>query len=458
MLTLDTTDTIAAVASPARGGWRGLVRITGPAAFDVGLAAFTDQEGTAHLPPRRAERRWGSFQVAGLRTTLAAEVNLWPGSRTSTGQPLVEVQTTGAPPILQRLLASFLKRGARLAEPGEFTLRAFLAGRIDLTQAEAVLGVIDAQSPEQLAVALRQLAGGLAEPLVRLRDDLADTLAHLEANLDFADEADVDPLGRAELARSLDRQADTVAALAARLGGRDRAGGRPRVVLVGPPNAGKSRLFNALIGFDRALVSPVAGTTRDYLEAECDCAGVRVDLVDTAGVEAAAAPLARLAQEARVGQARGADLLLDCQAASAIRDDSRAAAPLEPNRLRIWTKADLDPAALIDPSPTAGGVVTSAATGRGLAALRSAIAGQLRSAGTTGLGDSVAATAARSGASLTAAARALGSAAATIQASGGDELVAVDLRQAIDDLGRVVGAVVTDDILDRIFRRFCIGK
>ncbi len=231
------------------------------------------------------------------------------------------------------------------------------------------------------------------------------------------------------------------------------------MVLVGPPNAGKSRLFNALVGLDRAIVAPTAGTTRDYLEASCDCDGLVVDLVDTAGVEAAAAPIARLGPGCAGRSSPGRRPPPRLSGRQRDRDDSRAGvAPLEPNRLRVWTKADLDPAALNDPSRTAGGVVTSAATGRGLTALRSAIAGQLRSAGTTGLGDSVAATAARSGASLTAAARALGSAAATIQASGGDELVAVDLRQAIDDLGRVVGAVVTDDILDRIFRRFCIGK
>ena len=229
-------------------------------------------------------------------------VGLWPGPRTYTGQPLAEIHATGSPPLLRQILAHCLARGARLAEPGEFTLRAFLSGRIDLTQSEAVLGVIDARSPAQLDAALRQLAGGLASPIAGLRDRLADVLAHLEANLDFAEEPDVDPLGREALADSLDEAAAEVDRLADRLRGRDRADGRPRVVLVGPPNAGKSRLFNALLGLDRAIVSPVAGTTRDYLEAPCDCDGLAVDLVDTAGLEAARGPIEGRAQAARGGQ------------------------------------------------------------------------------------------------------------------------------------------------------------
>jgi len=458
--TLDLSDTIAAIASPASGGWRGLVRLTGPEAFEVALSRFQGSNLTPSNPirPQWAERRAGLLQVDGLPEPLAVEVNLWPGSRTYTGQPLVEVQSVGSPPILRAILATYLGRGARLAEPGEFTLRAFLSGRIDLTQSEAVLGVIDAQGPEQLDVALRQLAGGLASPLTRLRDDLADTLAHLEANLDFADEADVDPLGRRLLADSLRRQSDDLAGLASRLGGRTRVTGRPRVVLVGPPNAGKSRLFNALIGRDRAIVSPTAGTTRDYLEAECDCDGLIVDLVDTAGEEAAIAPIEAKAQEAQAGQSRISDLVLDCSSGDS--GPSRFA----PNRtdrpsVMVWTKADLFPRGGTDfVSNDVPAVVTSATTGSGLASLRSTIGRIIRSKGSDGFADGVAATAARCSEGLDSAARSLRLASEAVARGEDDDLVAIDLRQAIDDLGRIVGAVVTDDLLDRIFRRFCIGK
>ena len=446
---LDPSDTIAATASPGGPGLRGIVRVTGPEAWAVALDGFEGEAGETNLPSR-AERRAGRLRVDGLGRPLPVAISLWPGPRTYTGQPLAEIHSTGSPPILGLVLSHCLARGARLAEPGEFTLRAFLSGRIDLTQSEAVLGVIDAGTPAQLEAALRQLAGGLASPIASLRDRLADVLAHLEANLDFAEEPDVDPLGSEALASTLDEAAAEVDRLADRLRGRDRPGGRPRVVLVGPPNAGKSRLFNALIGDARAIVSPVAGTTRDYLEAPCDCDGLLVDLVDTAGFEEPRGTIGRLAQAAGGGQSSLADLLLDCRSADTPAVGGFAPPPDRP-RLPVWTKADVSP-----PPPLDGRIATSGSTGEGLSALRLAIAGALRSRASEG--DLPAGTAARCGEGLARAGRSLEAAAETLRLGGGDELVAVDLRQGLDDLGRVVGAVVTDDLLDRIFRRFCIGK
>jgi len=520
---LDPDDTIAAIASPEGPGLRGLVRLTGPEAWAVALSAF-EPDGGPDLPTR-PELRPGRLRVEGMRALLPVAVGIWPGPRTYTGQPLAEIHAPGSPPILRQLLSHCLARGARLAEPGEFTLRAFLSGRIDLTQSEAVLGVIDARTPGQLDAALRQLAGGLAGPIAGLRDRLADVLAHLEANLDFADEPDVDPIGREALAASLEGAAAEVDALAERLRGRDRPTGRPRVVLVGPPNAGKSRLFNALLGGgERAIVSPVAGTTRDYLEAPCDCDGLAVDLVDTAGIEAALGAIEGRAQAASGEQSAVADLLLDCRSADSdpLRPD---ALPTGPARLVVWTKADVAapgviprptlphpnppprggrgpekavlPPFLASPSSGRGGPEdaaessplapsplagegwgggwsshhrqpseepsapadlhpTSASTGEGVAALRLAIARAIRSK--AGDADLPAGTAARCGDGLARAGLSLRQAAETLRLGAGDEFVAVDLRQALDDLGQVVGAVVTDDLLDRIFRRFCIGK
>ena len=380
---------------------------------------------------------------------MPASIALWPGPRTYTGQPSAEIQTSGNPALLGLVLADGLARGARLAEPGEFTLRAFLSGRIDLTRAEAVLAVIDARSPAQLDAALNQLAGGLAGPIAALRDRLLDVLAHLEAGLDFADEDDVGPIGRMALAGDLARGASGLETLADQLRGRDRAGGRPRVVLVGPPNAGKSGLFNALIGEAKAIVSPRAGTTRDYLEAPCDCDGLAVDLVDTAGLDAADSPIEARAQALGAGQAEAADLRLDCRP---IDDPAPFGPEAGPPRLLVWTKADLGPA----PDHPPDAIATSARTGLGLDRLRLAVAGALRDRPADGVAP--AATAARCRDSFVRAGQALRSAADALDLNGGDELVAVDLREAIDELGRVVGAVVTDDILDRIFRRFCIGK
>ncbi|MBV8675674.1 MAG: tRNA modification GTPase [Planctomycetaceae bacterium] len=445
---LDPSDTIAAVASPPGPGFRGLVRLTGPDAWAIALTGFSADRDPPDPSARHAECRAGWLTVDGLRPCLPATLALWPGPRTYTGQPMTEIHMVGATPLVQLVLAHCLARGARLAEPGEFTLRAFLSGRIDLTRAEAVLGVIDARTPAQLDAALRQLAGGLAGPIVALRDRLLDALAHLEANLDFVDEADVDPLGHSELAGELAGAAVEVAALADRLRSRDRPEGLPRVVLVGPPNAGKSRLFNALLGRDHALVSPRAGTTRDYLSAPCDCDGLTIELIDTAGLDDARSGIESRAQSFSADQADRADLVLDCRS-----PDTPPAPPIAADRPRllIWTKSDVAP----PPDPSAL-LATSARTGAGLAPLRSAIAKALR--GDAADGDPIASTGARCRESLCHASESLQSASETLRLGGGDELVAIDLRQAVDELGKVVGAVVTDDILDRIFRRFCIGK
>lgn len=446
MSSLDPTDTIAAVASPPGPGFRGLVRVTGPDAGAVVLGGFSSDDPAPWSA--RPERRSGRLAVRGLRPSVPAAVAFWPGRRTYTGQPLAEVHLVGSPPLVNLVLADCLARGARPAEPGEFTLRAFLSGRIDLTRAEAVLGVIDARTPAQLDAALRQLAGGLAGPISSLRDRLLDILAHLEATLDFAEEPDVDPLGRAALAADLARAGSEMTELAGRLRSRDRPEGHPRVVLAGAPNAGKSRLFNALLGESRAIVSPRAGTTRDYLSALCDCDGLTVELIDTAGVEEAAGPVAGRAQALGADQAVRADLLLDCRSG----DAPPPAAPVAPDRPRlvVWTKSDLTP----PPAPEL--LPTSAQTGSGLAELRRAVAATLRARAADG--DHPASTSARCRESLAQAGDSLRSASETLLLGGGDELVAIDLRQAVDDLGKVVGTVVTDDILDRIFRRFCIGK
>ncbi len=446
MTPLDPADTIAAIASPPGPGLRGLVRVTGPETFGVALEGFDGPTNT----PLKPERRVGQLRVDGLRQPLDVAVSLWPGPRTYTGQPLAEIHASGSEPVLRAILSTCLSRGARLAEPGEFTLRAFLSGRIDLTQSEAVLGVIDARNPSQLDAALRQLAGGLASPIRTLRDRLADVLAHLEANLDFAEEPDVDLLQAEALAISLEEAAQEVHRLAERLQGRDRSETRPRVVLIGPPNAGKSRLFNALLGLDRAIVSPVAGTTRDYLEAPTVADGLAINLIDTAGLEAAGNPIDAQAQSFQGQQATLADLLLDCRSADASGHESPSKEQPVPT-LRVWTKADI--ALPVNPSLDH---LTSASTGAGLTELRQAIAAALRSQSSES--DLPSGTAARCGESLGRAGTSLARAAEALRLGLGDELVAVDLRQALDDLGRVVGAIVTDDLLDRIFRRFCIGK
>ena len=448
MIAFDTQDTIAAIASPPGPALRGIVRLSGSDAPSIALSGFRDD--TDRSSSKRPERRTGRYRVDGLHGELPADLLVWPGSKTYTGQPLAEIHTIGSPPLLALVLAHCLKQGARMAEPGEFTLRAFLNGRIDLTRAEAVLGVIDAQNASQLDAALRQLAGGLFEPITALRDQLLDTLAHLEANLDFNDEPDVDPLGRLELAETLARGGCELSALADRLERRERTEGHPRVVLVGPPNAGKSRLFNALLGTHKAFVSPIAGTTRDYLTGTVACDGISIELIDTAGEESAAHSIERQAQAHRGQQADRADLLLVC---SPCDKDLQLVENHQPNAIHVRTKSDLVSPQEIRQSSF---LSVSAETGEGLQDLKKAISAAIR--GRASEHDIPTSTAARCRDSLVRASESLGRASQAIAMELGDELVSADLRQAIEDLGKVVGDIVTDDILDRIFRRFCIGK
>ncbi len=305
--------------------------------------------------------------------------------------------------------------------------------------------MIEARSPAQLDDALRRLAGGLAGPAREVRDRLLDRLVELEANLDFVDESDIPPIVRAGLIDDLADSGRRLGELIVRHRARDRADGRPRVVLAGAPNAGKSRLFNALLGDDRAIVAPVAGTTRDDLSALLVCDGLAIELVDTAGDEAPSSPISSAAQARRAGRVAEADLVLLCIPAG----DGARTGLADPRTLLVATKSDLSRG----PAPS-GSIATSSATGDGLQALRSAIAGRLRAIAAEAGND----VGPRSVESLVRAADSVGRALRLASEAGHEELIAVEIRQALDDLGKIVGAVVSEDILGRIFRRFCVGK
>lgn len=441
---LDSDETIAAIASPPGHALRGIVRLSGPRAIEITQGLVAGTMGTPR--PARPASFTTRLRIAATDRPVPAMLTHWPGPRTLTGQDLAEIHLVGANPLLQAVLSECLRRGARLARRGEFTLRAFLSGRLDLTQAEAVLGVIDARTPHQFRQALGQLAGGLGGTIQALRSRLLDVLAHIEAGLDFVDEADVDPIRRSQLADEIAVASRSVAEAAGRFQSRDREIGLPRVVLVGDPNAGKSRLFNALTGGENAIVSSQAGTTRDYLSARFQCADVWIELIDTAGLDATSDPIGMLAQQAREEVSQAADLVIECIPVDSFPACDRRSTD---GRLVVCTKADLKPA------PT-GILGTSAITGEGLDDLRRAIAGSLDTAAADDA--EVAGTSARCQAGLARTAEVLAETARAIEWGAGDELVAVDLRDAIEELGRVIGLVVTDDVLERIFERFCIGK
>ncbi len=455
-------DAIAALGSAAGASSRGVIRATGPAIGAVLADWFLPDDAGAWSTAKLPRRHAGRLQCPGLSTPIPVAVHWWPTTRSYTGQPLWELHLPGSPPVLEAVLATVLTKGVRLARPGEFTLRSFLAGRLDLLQAEAVLGVIDAADEAGLRTALAQLAGGLSGALGTLRSDLLNLLADLEAGLDFVEEH-LEFVSRDELHRRISLAVSFVQRLRGEAQSRMQSTGRPRVVLAGLPNAGKSTLFNAILDRPTALVSPTAGTTRDFLVAPVEWDTCRFDLVDTAGWEDAATAIESAAQAQRSDQIEQATLRVWCsplttEVEQLVDDERFQIAQLTGGVwLRIRTKQDKIVTKTDNrPAKTDDGLCVSAQTGQGLTELKAAIVDSLRSLTAT---EWLGTTAARCQESLQATEMALEQALhAAASPLYSDELLAIELREALEHLGRMTGAVYTDDVLDRIFSRFCIGK
>lgn len=458
---LNLQDTIVALATPRRGGARGIVRISGDQTVSLLKRCFSGPTGwPSSTSPRSLT---GNLQLSvpgsSVPSLLPGRLLLWPTRASFTREPTAEFHTLGSLPLLDAALATLCQAGARLARPGEFTLRAFMAGRIDLTQAEAVLGVIDAHDDRQLRTALEQLAGGLSRPLQQLREELLNLLADLEAGLDFVDE-DIEFVSTDAALTQLSHALALVAKIAAQLQQREVVSEASSVVLYGRPNVGKSTLWNALTTGTRAIVSAQPGTTRDYLAAEIDLAGQRTLLIDTAGVETPD-ELDRIAQQAQQQTAHAtarAALRILCLDATRPLDAWERAEVVRADELRlvVGTKADF-PGELVAEVRQQAAVLLSAQAGQQLAEFVQLVGERLR--GSEGSESAVvASTAARCRTSLREAEQWLTQAVELAQADAGHELLAASLRAALDELGTVVGAVYTDDLLDRIFSRFCIGK
>jgi tRNA modification GTPase len=435
-MTLAPSDTIVALATAPGPGARAVVRLSGPLTRSVVAAVFTPHDPAPARPSR------GHLCLPGLHAPLPADVYSWPGPHSYTGQDVAEIHTISSPPLIDALIGALIRAGARPAGPGEFTLRAFLTGKLDLPRAEAVHGVVAAADRGQLRDALAQLAGGMSTPLTALRDDLLSLLADLEAGLDFVDE-DIEFATHDQTLLRLGAALGRLTAVRKQLEGRSLADRPYRAVLVGVPNAGKSSLFNALTGRRAALVSPVPGTTRDYLVRKWPLGDVTIELVDTAGLHDPADAIDRDAQALGLGQAGGADLLLACVPPGG----HPPALPPGPDVLLVGTMSDLGP-------PPPGALPCSATTGAGLAELRDEVARRARAR----LHPPLAPGLARCRGHIEECLKFLGEAHATCLNGGPPEILAFEVRGALDRLGEVVGAVYTDDLLDRIFSRFCIGK
>lgn len=447
---LHLDDVIIAPATASGPGARAILRVTGPQCWSlVRPMLIQDEAVPSHFKKGRFPVR---LQLHDFYSPLPITLQLWPGPRTYTGQDIIELHTIGSPPLTQALLEQLITAGARLAKPGEFTLRAFLGGKLDLTQAEAVLAMTSVTEQEELKTALAQLAGGLARPLENLRDELLYVLAEVEAGLDFVEE-DISFIAQDELVRRLERVGSALVEIRQGMH-RRRLSDRPfRIVLAGAPNAGKSSLFNALVGSNQAIVSEQAGTTRDYVTATINIQGIALELIDTAGLELSTEEIEASAQTHREEQLKQADLVLVCADATQTIPESTESLLTELGARAILVLTHIDQTGQVDGAPEA--IQTSSKTGAGLATLRMTMADYARKVLRP---SAVAPSVTRCAEKIDQALESIERATELARTHPQMELVASELRIALDAIGTMVGSVYTEDLLDRIFSQFCIGK
>lgn len=451
----DLSTTLAAVATaPGRGGI-GCVRISGPRAHDI--AARLVRSKSPIEWPDESRPRFVTFIGADGEALDHGFVVGFGGHASFTGEPVVELWAHGSPPVLEALVRAAEAAGATRAGPGEFTYRAVRHGRLDLPRAEAIRDLVAARTLYQARVAFLQINGALARRLAPLRDGLIDLVARGEAAIEFADEAETQ-LGAGRLASALDEALALANGLVAdaRRGRLVRAGAR--VTLAGVTSVGKSSLFNRLLGRDRAITSPIPGTTRDTLEESIDLDGIPIVLVDTAGLQAVANEIEAEGVRRARAAAGAADLLVVVLDASReLREDEREtlvghATELGRPMIVVANKSDLVPAGRsVIPWPDA--IPVSARTGGGIDALCAAIRRSL--AGADSLEDP-AITDTRHEAAVEAAAAALARARAALPL--GEEIALEEIREALRALGEITGELANDQLYDRIFSTFCIGK
>lgn len=448
-------DTIAAISTPIGESGLAVVRLSGPEALKVADACFRpigpSSRKASEAPTHTVQ--YGKMHRAG-KTIDEVLLTVLRAPRTFTREDMVEVSCHGGVLPAKLILDALLQSGARLAEAGEFTKRAFLNGRIDLTQAEAVADLIHSRTELALDAANEQLAGKLARRIEELRNRMVQTLAHIEAHIDFPDE-DIAPDTKDQLIARLENGLMFMDELLATASEGQILRRGIRAAIIGRPNAGKSSLLNQLLGHERAIVSPVPGTTRDTIEETANIRGIPVVFVDTAGIRESSDSIeAEGIRRSRESLAR-AELVLEVIDASepAAKDlwlDSDAG---RKKHLRILNKVDLPQQVAVE------GPVhrISCATGEGLEALKDAIRDMVWS-GKVGAEMHQVMINARHQEALQRARRHTEHTVASLKGNQTLELAAMDLRIATNAIGEIVGKTTTEDILDSIFSQFCIGK
>ncbi|MFP4281132.1 MAG: tRNA uridine-5-carboxymethylaminomethyl(34) synthesis GTPase MnmE [Verrucomicrobiota bacterium] len=451
-------ETIAALATPPGESALALIRVSGNLIQEI-IASALPAPGQAPPPPRAA--RVGHYRLVDGSVLDQVVWIHYPAPRSYTGEDMLELMPHGSPFITQRLLEDLGARGCRLAEPGEFTRLAFLNGKLDLAQAEAIVDVIRARSDQALAVAQRQLGGALGRHVGSLVEALLRVTAHLEAYIDFPEE-DLPAEDVGGPVRELVALREQIDQLIATEHYRDRLQDGIRVVLIGEPNAGKSSILNALIEEDRAIVSEEAGTTRDFIEVRTSFGGHLVRLFDTAGLRESDSRVERAGVERTLRVAGQADVLLFVHDASLpFPSPDGPLADLLRRKPVLWllNKADLVENLPVLPAPFADAVPTalSATRGDGFAALRERLREQLDE-GFAVPADADVAISARHASALQEAKVSLLAAVDTLRRGETPELAATDLHVAIEAMGRIVGRIDNERVLDELFGSFCIGK
>ena len=444
-----TSDTIAAIATPPGKGGVGIVRVSGPDCRNLALALI------GRLPePRQA--LYCRFRAADGSVIDQGIALYFPAPRSFTGEDILELQGHGGVVVMDLLLGRCLELGARLARPGELTERAFLNGKLDLAQAEAVADLIESATALGAKLAARSLQGVFSQRIEGAVEGLIRARTYLEATLDFPDE-EVDPLGAAALASELEEIVASVEETLALAHQGERIRDGLRVVIAGPPNAGKSSLLNALAETDRAIVTPIPGTTRDVLQVDIQIEGLPVRLIDTAGIRETTEPVEREGVRRARDQLTHADLILWVfDGTQEQQKDFGLEQPPGIPVVFVRNKVDIARPALGAPSEFGYRELwISALTGEGLPELRR----QLRKS--AGIGTQVEGAFLARRRHLDALSRGLESlrtACAALERGSAAELIALDLREAQEAFGEITGAFSSEDLLGRIFSTFCIGK